>query len=108
MLFDSNTLRTNNLISQKAFIKIRGIAALRLEFDVMKDEFDTFKTEFNATKLKLDQIIALFSIVFKADGTIDAENYTTHKHNYTDATIADTADGTGTLTETTKTTTVKV
>lgn len=108
MSFDSNISRTNNLISQKAFIKVRGITALKLEFDVMKDEFDTLKTEFNATKLKLDQIFALFSIVFNPDGTIDAENYTTHKHNYADATIADTADGTGTLTETTKTTTVKV
>lgn len=34
-------------------------------------------------------------------------NYNAHTHSYQDATIADTADGTGVLTETTKTTTIK-
>ena len=35
-------------------------------------------------------------------------NYNAHTHNYQDATIADTADGTGTLSETTKQTTTKI
>jgi len=54
---------------------------------------------------KINTIASIFSIVFNADGTLNSEAYSVHKHSYIDSTIADTADGTGTQTDTTKTTT---
>ena len=46
----------------------------------------------------------LFGIAFDTDGNITAEDYTTHTHEYVDGTIADTGDGTGLQTDTTKNT----
>lgn len=53
---------------------------------------------------KINTIVSVLSIVFNTDGTLSSEAYSTHKHSYIDSTIADTADGTGAQTDTTKTT----
>lgn len=110
--------KINNIIDTitiKNMQKVRQIPALREEMEIIKTDMellkniiDSFEGDISAINSKLDKIVQLFSIVFDSDGSIASNNYTTHKHNYTDATIADTADGTGTLTETTKTTTIKV
>jgi hypothetical protein len=57
-----------------------------------------------ALTVKLDNVANLFGITFNSDGTIATESYTGHTHDYVDSTIEDTADGTGTQTDTTKTT----
>ncbi|MDT8337579.1 MAG: hypothetical protein RQ763_00125 [Sulfurimonas sp.] len=54
---------------------------------------------------KIGALSTLFSLAFDVAGVLTTEAYTTHKHSYEDATIADTADGSGTETSTTKTTT---
>jgi hypothetical protein len=58
---------------------LKQIAELNKKLQMLKNDFDDLKT-----------------------------NYEAHKHSYMDVTIADTADGTGTLCETTKQTTTKV
>jgi hypothetical protein len=53
---------------------------------------------------KINAISALFSIIYNESFLIQSQAYTTHKHSYTDTTINDTEDGTGTATITIKTT----
>lgn len=114
--------RVHEAINLKNMQKVRQISALKEEIElikidmeviktdmiVMQDTVNSFEDAINDTSAKLDEIIRLFSIVFDSSGNITSNNYTTHKHNYQDATIADTADGTGTLSETTKQTTTKI
>ncbi len=45
---------------------------------------------------KINSIASLFGITFNTDGTVNLEAYTQHTHDYTDTTITDTEDGTGT------------
>lgn len=75
------------------------------------ERIDTQLTELQA------EVVVLRSNMLDAQSAISTlqsdyaallANYNAHTHNYIDATIADTADGTGTLTETTKTTGTKV
>lgn len=54
---------------------------------------------------KINSIASLFGITFNIDGTVNLEAYTEHTHNYTDTTITDTTDGTGTEQTTNKVTT---
>lgn len=54
---------------------------------------------------KLSSLCTLFGVVFDESGNVVAQEYSTHTHDYADATIADTADGTGVESSTTKTTT---
>ncbi|MGB3988524.1 MAG: hypothetical protein WBK67_02405 [Minisyncoccales bacterium] len=53
---------------------------------------------------KINSLAAVFGATFNVDGTINIEEYTTHAHNYEDATIADPVDGSGAMTTETKTT----
>lgn len=53
---------------------------------------------------KLTAIAGLFGLVFDINGALTSNSYTSHTHTYEDATIADTADGTGTVTITAKNT----
>ena len=66
---------------------------------------DSHDSDISLINTKIDTLATIFSIVFNADGTLNSEAYTAHTHDYVDSTIADTADGTGTQTDKTKTTT---
>lgn len=75
------------------------------------ESIDTQLTDLQAevVVLRSDLLDAQSAIsTLKSDYAALLANYNAHTHNYQDATIADTADGTGALTETTKTTTTKV
>lgn len=61
-------------------------------------------SDLNIAEQKIDEIANLLGITFDANGILTAEEYTTHTHGYEDSTITDTADGTGALTTTNKTT----
>lgn len=49
---------------------------------------ETHSTEINT-------LASILGVTFSVDKTLLSETYTAHKHNYFDATITDTADGTG-------------
>jgi len=70
----------------------------------LSDRIDSNDTDIALINQKIDTIAAIFSIVFNSDGTLSSEEYSTHAHDYVDSTIADTEDGSGTQTDTTKTT----
>jgi len=53
---------------------------------------------------KIDALASALGITFNANGTLQSNGYSSHTHAYTDATIADTADGTGTTSQANKNT----
>jgi hypothetical protein len=67
-------------------------------------DIDTLQSSVSLLSMKLASLAQLFGVVFTTEGAIASQNYTTHAHAYEDDTIADTADGTGTVTHTTKNT----
>ncbi len=71
----------------------------------LSGRIDSNDADITLINTKIDTIASLFSLVFNSDGTLSSEAYSSHKHDYIESTIADTADGTGTQTDTTKTTT---
>lgn len=70
----------------------------------ISDRIDSNNADIALINKKIDTVAAIFSIVFNSDGTLSSEEYSTHAHDYVDSTIADTEDGSGTQTDTTKTT----
>lgn len=71
----------------------------------IKDDVESNKNRLDIIESKLDSIASFFGITYYPNYTIHNENYTTHTHDYEDGTINDTNDGTGTQTDTTRTTT---
>ena len=49
-------------------------------------------------------LVTLLNSTFNGLGNIDVDGYSSHTHDYNDGTIADTDDGTGTQTDTNRTT----
>ena len=99
------------LLEEKTLLLEDDMTVLKDDMAVLKDDMtDVINRLDNITDVtsKLEKIIQLFSITFDSNGNIISNNYTSHTHSYKDATIADTAEGTGTLSETTKTTGTKV
>lgn len=70
----------------------------------IKTDVNTLDSSVDILNNKIAAIASVLGITFNADGTLATEEYTTHTHSYVDTTIADTADGTGTESETTKST----
>ena len=71
----------------------------------LSGRIDSNDTDIALINEKINTIASLFSLLFNSDGSLSSEVYTSHVHEYIDSTIADTVDGTGTQTDTTKTTT---
>jgi len=95
----------NNNLGTVSIVKVRELQRL---IDELKNTNVANLTEvLTLTNTKLDALAALFGATFNLNGTLAGESYSAHTHNYTDATITDTADGSGTLTETIKITSAK-
>ena len=71
------------------------IGDLRLRVINNEDDIITLDNRIDTLDNKITAIASIFDIVFNADGTLNSESYTTHKHNYIDTTITDTDDGSG-------------
>lgn len=81
------------------------IGSLNEDVNANTQSINSINQTIQIIQTKLQSIAELFSITFNPDGTIASENYTNHTHSYTDSTISDTEDGTGTQTDNTKQTT---
>ncbi len=81
-------------LGRVAFIKAKKLDKL---IDILQNTtIGTINDDINIIDTKINSIASLFGITFNTDGTIDTEAYTQHTHNYTDTTITDTEDGSGT------------
>lgn len=84
-------------VAQKAFKKIK---AADINLAQVQNEIATLRSDLAAAHLNITQL--------QSDYAALLNSYNIHSHNYIDVTITDTADGTGTLTETIRTTSAKV
>jgi len=90
------------LLDKAAVVKTRELNAL---IDTLNNTtIGTINDDISMLNKKIDALSSVFGLVFNADGTLASEAYSTHTHKYEDDTIADTSDGTGETTTTTKTT----
>ena len=81
-----------------------AIISLNADVDTLDGKVTTNTNAIASLNAKMNALATLFTLVFNQDGSMASEAYTTHTHDYEDATIADTADGTGVESSTTKTT----
>jgi hypothetical protein len=56
------------------------------DYDIenLQTNLTSINTNINLINTKINNFANLFGITFNADGTIDTENYLTHKHDYID------------------------
>jgi len=94
--FDANGDIQANELYDKAEIamEVLGVSTNTVNHRLVLDE--------SILNNKLNAIANLFGVTFNGDGTINTESYNGHTHEYADATINDTADGSGTQTNTTR------
>ena len=90
-------LRTKKLNDLIATLQNTTIGGLLLRVENNEDDIITLDDRIDLLNTKMNSIASLFGITFNTDGTINTESYTPHTHGYTDSTIPDTADGTGTV-----------
>lgn len=98
--FGSNMGKLVDSVAIRAYKRSKPVASLDTQLTELQAEVVIIRSDLLDAQLAITEL---------------QDNYTTllnslnaHVHNYQDATISDTADGTGTLTETTKTTSTKV
>jgi hypothetical protein len=78
------------------------IGSLNDEVDNNTLNINNIHNTLTVMQTQIQSISNLFGITYNPDGTIQNENYTAHTHNYEDATISDTTDGSGVETSVTK------
>lgn len=94
-----NNSRAIDSVAMKAYKRSKPVAAMDVQLAELLLEVDTLRTDLAAAQSAIAQLQNNYTTLLS--------DYNAHTHSYIDATINDTADGTGTLTETTKTTAAK-
>ena len=102
--FDGDTILNNDLLDNaNIMMSVLGVSTNRVNNRLVVDA-SILSDKLDLVSNKLDVIASVLGVTFNVDGTLDAETYSTHTHGYNDETIADTDDGTGTSTDTARTT----
>lgn len=100
-----DTLATSlQAVSNKADENETSIDALSTSLQSLSQQVSENASAIALINSKIDAIASIFSVIFNTDGSLSSQGYTSHMHSYEDGTIADTVDGTGTQTDTTRTT----
>ena len=104
-LIDILNNTTIGSLSEDTTANANAIVAINNNITVLTNAVNINMNAISLLNAKIDSLATLFALGFDSTtGALTTEAYTTHAHNYNDTTIADTADGTGTETITTKTT----
>lgn len=95
----NKTSRLADSVAIRAYKRSKPVATMDVQLAEAQQEIDTLRSDLANAQSAISQLQIDYMNLFN--------NYNAHTHNYADATIADTADGSGTVTEITKTTTAK-
>ena len=93
--------KLTKIVAQKALKQAKNVYTL---IDELRDEIESLGKDLDAAQLVISELQNSIAIINQAI-TEHHNDYLQHKHNYIDTTINDTIDGTGTATQTTRTTT---
>lgn len=112
--FGSNMGKLVDSVAIRAYKRSKPVTSLDTQLTELQAEVVIIRSDLLDAQLAVDtlqsEMLTAQSAITMLQNNYNAllSSFNTHVHNYQDATISDTADGTGTLTETTKTTSTKV
>lgn len=98
--FGSKMGKMIDSVAIRAYKRSRPVESIDTQLTELQAEVVVLRSDLLGVQLAISTL--------QSDYAALLDNYNAHTHNYQDATIADTAEGTGTLTETTKMTGTKV
>lgn len=100
----TNTVTTNNTNNRLDALEVdTHVHANLATLDSLTSTYITnLENTIALLETKLANLSSVFGVSFDAAGAVTSETYSTHTHDFVDTTIADTADGTGVSTDTTK------
>ena len=90
-------IRTKKLNALISTLQNTTIGTINSDIEAIELNINNLYNTSIVTNNKIASIADIFGITFNPDGTAISQTYTQHTHEYTDSTILDTADGTGTV-----------